>query len=82
MDRAVASLLGPNALIGQQRYRLATTTIPGRNGDITLKIGEGGLMGDPLMVALFWVAFLPSIIRWQQLERQKVRNLRRHDTAD
>ena len=24
-------------------------------------------MGDPLMVALFWVAFLPSAIRWQQL---------------
>ena len=24
-------------------------------------------MGDPLMVALFWVAFLPSTIRWQQL---------------
>ena len=21
-------------------------------------------MGDPLMVALFWVAFLPSAIRW------------------
>ena len=35
------------------------------DGDITLKIGEGGLMGDPLMVALFWVAFLPSTIRWQ-----------------
>ena len=52
MDRAVASLLGPNALIGQQRYRLATTTIQGRDGDITLKIGEGWFMGDPLMVAL------------------------------
>ena len=37
------------------------------DGDISLKIGEGGLMGDPLMVALFWVAFLPSTIRWQQL---------------
>ena len=24
-------------------------------------------MGDPLTVALFWVAFLPSTIRWQQL---------------
>ena len=24
-------------------------------------------MGDPMMVALFWVAFLPSTIRWQQL---------------
>ena len=23
-------------------------------------------MGDPLMVALFWVAFLPSTIRWQR----------------
>ena len=22
-------------------------------------------MGDPHMVALFWVAFLPSTIRWQ-----------------
>ena len=66
MDRAVASLLGPNPLIGKQRYRLAITTIPGRDGDITLKIGEGGLMRDPLMVALFWVAFLPSTIRWQQ----------------
>ena len=58
-------LLGPNHLLGQQRYRLATTTIPGNDGDISLKIGEGGLMGDPLMVALFWVAFLPSTIRWQ-----------------
>ena len=38
---------------------------PGNDGDISLKIGEGGLMGDPLMVALFWVAFLPSTIRWQ-----------------
>ena len=47
----------------QQRYRQATTTIPRRDGDITLKIGEGGLMGDPLMVALFFVAFLPSTIR-------------------
>ena len=27
MDRAVAALLGPNALLGQQRCRLATTTI-------------------------------------------------------
>ena len=61
MDRAVASLLGPNALIGQQRYRLATTTIPGRDGDITLKTGEGWLMVDPLMVAS-----LPSTIPWQQ----------------
>ena len=57
MDEAAACLMGPNAFIGQQRYRLATTTIPGRSGDITLKIGEGGLMGDPLMAALFWVAF-------------------------
>ena len=23
-------------------------------------------MGDPQMVALFWVALLPSTIRWQQ----------------
>ena len=67
MDKAVAALLGPNALIGQQRYRLATTTIPGRDGEISLKTGGGGLMGDPLMVALFWGAFLPSTIRWQQL---------------
>ena len=67
MDRAAAALLGPNHLLGQQRYRLATTTIPGNDGDISLRIGEGGLMGDPLMVALFWVAFLPSTIRWQQL---------------
>ena len=65
MDRAAERLLGPNCLLGQQRYRLATTTIPGMDGDIKLKIGEGGLMGDPLMVALFWVAFLPSTIRWQ-----------------
>ena len=36
------------------------------DGDRTLKIGEGGLMGDPLMVALFWVAFLPSTIRWER----------------
>ena len=28
MDRAAAALLGPNHLLGQQRYRLATTTIP------------------------------------------------------
>ena len=41
MDGAVASLLGPNTLIGQQRYRLVTFTIPGRDGDITLKIGGG-----------------------------------------
>ena len=67
LTNAVAALLGPNHLLGQQRYRLATTTIPGSDGDISLKIGEGGLMGDPLMVALFWVAFLPSTIRWQQL---------------
>ena len=66
-DRAAAGLLGPNCLLGQQRYRLATTTIPGKDGDVTLKIGEGGLMGDPLMVALFWVAFLPSTIRWQHV---------------
>ena len=65
MDRAAEALLGPNHLLGQQRYRLATTTIPGSDGDISLKIGEGGLMGDPLMVALFWVAFLSSTIRWQ-----------------
>ena len=31
------------------------------------KSGEGGLMGDPLMVALFWVALLPSTIQGQQL---------------
>ena len=67
MDRAAEALLGPNHFLGQQRYRLATTTIPGNDGNISLKIGEGGLMGDPLMVALFWVAFLPSTIRWQQL---------------
>ena len=68
MDRAAEELLGPNHFLGQQRYRLATTTIPkGNDGNISLKIGEGGLMGDPLMVALFWVAFLPSTIRWQQL---------------
>ena len=41
MDRAAAALLGPNHLLGQQRYRLATTTIPGNDGDISLKIGEG-----------------------------------------
>ena len=68
MDRAAEALLGPsNHFLGQQRYRLATTTIPGNDGNISLKIGEGGLMGDPLMVALFWVSFLPSTIRWQQL---------------
>ena len=65
MDRAAARLLGPNYLLGQQRYRLATTTIPGMDRDITLKKEEGRSMGDPLMVALFWVACLPSTIRWQ-----------------
>ena len=63
MDRAAARLLGPNCLLGQQRCRLVTIAILGMDGDITLKIGEGGLMGDPLMVALFCVAFLPSTIR-------------------
>ena len=29
------------------------------------KLEKRELMGDPLMVALFWVAFLPSTIRWQ-----------------
>ena len=38
------------------------------DGDVMLKFGEGGLMGDPLMVTLFWVAFLPSTIRWQGAE--------------
>ena len=38
---------------------------PGHGWNITLKYREGGLMGDPLMVALFWVALLPSTIRWQ-----------------
>ena len=33
---------------------------------------EGGLMGDKLVVALFWVAFLPSTIRWQQLVAAEV----------
>ena len=64
-DRAAARLLGPKCLLGQQRYRLATTTIPGMDGISRSKLGEGGLMGDPLMVALFWVAILPSTIRWQ-----------------
>ena len=45
MDRAAEVLLGPNHLLGQQRYRLATTTIPGNDGDISLKVGEGGLDG-------------------------------------
>ena len=40
MDRAAERLLGPNCYLGQQRYRLATTTIPGMDGDITLKIGK------------------------------------------
>ena len=71
MDRAAAALLGPNSLLGQQRYRLASTTVAGKDGDVTLKIGEGGLMGDPLMVALFWVAFLPSTIRRQQLAAEE-----------
>ena len=66
MDRAAERLLGLGCLLEQQRYRLATTTILGMDGDITLKIGEGGLMGDALMAALFWVAFLPSTIRWQR----------------
>ena len=57
MDRAAAGRLGPNCLLGQQRHRLAATTIPGKDGDVTLKIGEG----------LFWVAFLPSTIRWQHV---------------
>ena len=78
MDRAAAGLLGPNCLLGQQRYRLATTAIPGKDGDVTLKIGEGGLMGDPLMVALFWVAFLPSTIRWQHLVAEEGRS---HDNC-
>ena len=72
MDRAVASLFGPNALIGQQRFRSATTTIPGRDGDITLKTGEGGLMGDPLMV---WVAFYNRRSAGSSRWRLKVRNL-------
>ena len=33
MDRAAARLLGPNCLLGEQRYRLATPTIPGMDGD-------------------------------------------------
>ena len=28
-------------------------------------------MEDPLMVALFWVAFLPSTIRWQHAEAEE-----------
>ena len=37
MDRASEALLGPNHFLGQQRYRLATTTIPGNDGNISLK---------------------------------------------
>ena len=65
MDRAAERPLGPNCLLGQQRYRLATTTIWAWMGISPSKIGEGGLMGDPLTAALFWVAFLPSTVRWQ-----------------
>ena len=76
MDRAVTSLLGPNALIGQQRYMMATTTVPGRDDDVTLKIGEGGLMRDPLMVALFRVVFFTLDDPWAAAGRRlKVRNL-------
>ena len=75
MDRAAAALLGPNHLLGLQRNRLATTTIPGNDGDISLKIGEGGLMGDPLMVALFWVASSRRRFAgnswWQRKERNQ-----------
>ena len=71
IDRAAAPLLVPILLLGQQRYRLATTTVPGSDGDMSLRIGEGGLLSDPLMVALFWVAFLPSTIRWQQLVEEE-----------
>ena len=69
VDRAAVRLLGPNGLLGQQRYRLTTTTISGMDGDITLKIGEG-VMGDPLMVALFWVTFLSSTIRSQHVAEE------------
>ena len=41
MDRAAARLLGPNCLLGQQRYRLATTTIPGMDIEISRsKLGK------------------------------------------
>ena len=65
--RDVASLVASNALIGQQRYRLATTTIPGRDGDITLKIGEGGLMGGSAHGGSVLGGLFNLTIRWQQL---------------
>ena len=73
MHRAAARMLGPNCLLGQQRHRLATTTIPGMDGDITLKIGRGGLMGDPLMVALWHFSrrrFAGSML-WQKRVRSQ-----------
>ena len=57
---------GPEPSSGTAEVQTGDHNDPGNDGDI-FKIGEGGLMGDPLMVALFWVAFLPSTIRWQQL---------------
>ena len=47
MDRAAASLLGTNCLLGQQRYKLATTTIPGKDGDVTLKNWGKWIDGRP-----------------------------------
>ena len=40
MGRAAERLSGPSCLLRQQRYRLATTTIPGMDGVSRSKLGK------------------------------------------
>eukprot|EP00959_Pyramimonas_sp_CCMP1952_P405974 8508109-Pyramimonas_sp.AAC.1 len=48
-----------------QRFKLSTITLETLEGEVTLKTGEGGLMGGPFVAQLFRGTFTRPLAKWK-----------------
>eukprot|EP00959_Pyramimonas_sp_CCMP1952_P458536 9476782-Pyramimonas_sp.AAC.1 len=55
---------------GVQRMDCAATILRGSDGDVVLRPGCGGLMGDRFAVNTFVRTFLPPVSNWCDMQRQ------------
>ena len=71
MNTSTACLLrGEDLYFGYQRYQHSVISFESPEGELLLKTGAGGLMGDPFIVSNFVRSFAPALTAWQTRQRE------------
>eukprot|EP00959_Pyramimonas_sp_CCMP1952_P108710 2273125-Pyramimonas_sp.AAC.1 len=71
MGRAISAIVqSEHVALCKNRYRDAVVLLPRDEGDLAVKTGVGGMMGDPFVVAAFSTTFCRPVLKWADAARE------------